>query len=119
MSSMNPKQTTESGTSPIKVIVLINFGLMILLVGPGSSHRLDLALRRAGVANLITIFLQTWVVGSTILMTLWFVWRLVSKAKGVEDKQRRPATSDWILLLAWWAVLVLLCLYAFMMGMGG
>ena len=92
---------------------------MLALIGPGNSHKLDLALRKAGVANLITLSLQVWVVGSTILATVLFARSLVKKSDAGSAKLSSPMTLDWVLLLTWWALLVLLCLYAFMAGMGG
>jgi hypothetical protein len=92
---------------------------MLALIGPGSSHKLDLALRRAGLANLVTLSLQIWVVGSTILATVFFVLSLVKRPETAAGRWPGPNTLDWVLFVAWWVVLIFLCMYAFMMGMGG
>jgi hypothetical protein len=92
---------------------------MLALIGPGSSRRLYLVLRRAGLANLITMSFQIWFVGSTILATALFARSLTKKSDVGLEKLARPTTFDWVLLLMWWTVLVFLCLYAFMMGLGG
>jgi hypothetical protein len=119
MSSVGSTLNPQRGVKPVRVIVIINFVLMLALIGPGSSHKLDLALRRAGLANLITLSLQVWVVGSTILATALFVRALVKGPDTFAGKPQRPAPLDLVLLLAWWIVMILLCLFAFMMGMGG
>ena len=92
---------------------------MLALIGPGSSRKLYIALKSAGVANLVTLTIQVWFIGSTILATVLFAWAFAKKSDIGVVKQLRPTTLDWIILLAWWTVLVVLCLYAFMMGLGG
>jgi hypothetical protein len=62
---------------------------------------------------------QVWFVGSTILATALFARSLTKKSDVGLEKLARPTTFDWVLLLMWWTVLVFLCLYAFMMGLGG
>lgn len=116
MSTANSQQTPQKRINLGRAIILVNFILMLALAGPGSSHQVDLVLRRAGVANLITLALQVWFIGSTLVVTLFFAWRLRRSDGGAG---RRPAKLDWVLLAAWWCVVILLSMYAFMMGMGG
>jgi amino acid transporter len=115
---MDLEQPTRTGINLIRATILVNFLILLVLVGPGSSHEVDLVLRRAGVASLVTLVLQLWFVGSTLLVTLLFVWRL-RKSATPGSKLPKLAKLDWILLLSWWCVAILLCMYAFMMGMGG
>jgi hypothetical protein len=119
MSNTNSKSSAGIGAMLIRVLVLINFVLMLVLIGPGRSHNLDLALRRAGIASALTLALQIWFVGATLLATALFVWGLLRKSDVTEAKTLRPKRLDWILVLTWWATVVILCLYAFMIGMGG
>lgn len=108
-----------SRTNLCRIILIVNFMFVLALVGPGSNRKLYLALKSAGVANLATLTIQVWFIGSTILATVLFAWAFAKKSDMGVVKHLRPTTLDWIILLAWWTVLVVLCLYAFMMGMGG
>jgi len=49
----------------IRVLLIANFVLFLILLGPGMSHKFDLALRRAGIEDLVGRLTQIWVVGST------------------------------------------------------
>jgi hypothetical protein len=119
MSDGESKSSARSDSKLIRVPLTINFILLLALIGPGSSHKLDLALRRAGLANAITLALQAWFVGSTVFATAFFIRRLVKKSDAVPGEPPRSATFDSVLLLVWWIAVILACLYAFMMGMGG
>jgi len=103
----------------IRIILVVNFVLILALIGPGSGHKLDLALRRAGLARIISSSLQIWFVGSTILSTALFAVALVKKSDVDLHRFSRPTKLDWVLLLTWWAALILISLFAFMMGFGG
>ena len=104
-------------TRLIRSILILNFILLLLLLGPGSSHELDLKLRRLGVENTIVWSIQFCFVAGTILATALFILAYTSKLK--LQAVATPTRLDWILLLAWWFVILVLCLFAFMMGMGG
>jgi hypothetical protein len=119
VTSADAKPTTHSLAKLIRAGLIINLVLILLLIGPGRSHELDLALRRVGLQNFINLFLQVWFVGSTLLTTMFFLWTLVKKPTAIMEKLPRPAPLDWALFLSWWVVLILVCLYAFMLGMGG
>jgi len=41
------------------------------------------------------------------------------KSHVVVGEPRKKATLDGVLLLVWWIVVILVCLYAFSLGMGG
>ena len=101
----------------LRVLLIINFIVLLALIGPGSSHELDLKLRRLGIENLIVRAVQFWVVCATFLATLLFIQMLVSKSETLPP--RSPTKLDWTLFLGWWIVIALCCMYAFMMGMGG
>jgi hypothetical protein len=103
----------------IRFPIIINFVLLVALIGPGSNRAFYFASKKAGVAASITLALQIWFVASSLFATTLFVWSLLRKSDVTEAKTLRPKRLDWILVLTWWATVVILCLYAFMMGMGG
>ena len=91
-----------------------------MLISPvGRNRNLYKAMRGTGFAALITTALQVWVVGATLFVTALFLWRKTRKSDAVMGQQPRKAPPDGVLLLTWWIVLGLACLYAFMMGLGG
>jgi hypothetical protein len=104
----------------IRVIVIANFVLMLILIGPGSSHRLDLTLRRLGVENFVGRILQLWIIGSSLFVTALFV-AMVWKNRRTEetDIPRQRLRLEGMLVIAWWLVLVVVCAYGFILGMGG
>jgi len=56
----------------------VNFVVLLALIGPGSSHELDLKLRRLGVEAIIGRGVQFWLVASTITARVLFgliLWR--------------------------------------------
>jgi hypothetical protein len=112
--------SVRKGARLIRILIGVNFVLMLALIGPGRSHELDLVLRRIGLEDLIGRSLQVWIVGSTILTTALFA--------GIAWKKRRMKPSETplprirvegMLLLAWWVTLLGLLAYGFMLGMGG
>lgn len=117
MSNTHSKSTHASGTGLLRILLLINFALLLVLIGPGNNRQLYLAERRAGVAHIVTHSLQFWFIGSTVVVTVLFIRALVSRSEAFPS--RRPTRLDWALLLGWWFVGALFCMLAFMMGMGG
>ena len=103
----------------VRVPIVINFVLLLLLIGHGSSRKLYLVSNRAGVADLTVHALQIWVVGATVFATAMFVWRRFKRSHAEAQQPPKDARLDGMLLLTWWVVLILACLYAFNMGMGG
>jgi hypothetical protein len=104
----------------VRVPLLINFMLLFSLLSPlGTSRKLYKAERAAGIAASITLTLQVWVIGTTLFATAVFVWARIKRSDPVTGKRWKPAKFDWGLLVFWWILIVLLCLFAFMMGMGG
>ena len=102
----------------VRIPITINFALLLALVTLGSSRELYLASTKAGVAAPITLTLQVWFVASTIFATVFFARSLFRKTEP-QSEAMRPKTLDWVLILSWWAVLAIVCLFAFMTGMGG
>lgn len=103
----------------IRVLTIANFSVMLLLIGLGRSHELDLALRRLGLEDVIGRSLQVWFVGATLLATTLFVGVLWKKSRlGPSDTQLRIKTEA-ILLSAWWLTLLALLAFGYMLGMGG
>lgn len=119
MSIADSVRTIRSGPKLIRIVLITNFFVLLALIGPGMSHELDLALRRAGVEDLIGRSLQVWIVGSTMFTTALFV-SILWKKKGTTPGALAPKLKfEGALLLAWWIALVGLLAYGFMLGMGG
>lgn len=114
MDDAGPKSVAAKGPELLRVLLIINFILLVALIGPGSSRQLYLAAKRVGIAHFITYFLQVWFIGSTILATILFIRMLVSKSRIL-----KPTKLDWGLFLGWWSIAACVCAFAFMMGMGG
>ena len=114
-----PKANANGGVMLFRVPIIINFVLLVLLIGPGNSRKLYQALGGAGLANLIILAIQLWVVGATLFATALFVWRQFKKSNPETKQPAKGTKQDGVLLLTWWIVLILACLYAFNMGMGG
>ena len=100
----------------VTAIVLINVALLVALVLPWSRNWY-LALKREGLDESVILAFQLWVVGSTLLATVSFVWRRVKETK--LRYNANPMTFDGMFLAAWWTVLILMCLCALGMGAGG
>lgn len=114
MDDVDPKSLPAKRPQLLRVLLIINFVVLVALIGPGSSHQLYLAGKRIGIAHLITYSLQGWFIGSTVIATVLFIRKLVSKS-GI----LKPTKLDWGLFLGWWSIVACLCAFAFMMGMGG
>lgn len=107
-------------TLMVRVPLLINFVILLALISPlGTSRKLYKAEREAGIAAPITLALQVWVVESTLFATTVFVWGRLKKSDTISGNRWKPTKLDGGLLLVWWILIVLSCLFAFMMGMGG
>jgi hypothetical protein len=117
MSSTDLKSSAARGTQLIRVLLMINFALLLALIGPGNNRRLYLAGRRMGIAHIVTHSLQFWFIGSTVVVTALFIRILLSTPKALRTSS--PTKLDWALFLSWWFVVALCCMFAFMMGMGG
>lgn len=98
----------------VRVLLIANFAVMLVLIGPGRSHELDLALRRAGLEGLIGRSIQVWIVGSTVIATTLFLI-LAWKRKKILPRIR----FEGMLLIAWWVALLGVLAYGFMLGLGG
>jgi hypothetical protein len=108
--------STRRDIKLVRVLLIINFVVLLALIGPGSSHELDLKLRRLGIHDILGRGVQVWIAVSTITATVLFgltLWKnrttLPLKSVGLES----------ILLLSWWTAILALCAYGFMLGMGG
>jgi hypothetical protein len=117
MSEAKPVLRTAKTRKPIRILLIVNFIMLFWLVGPGTSHKLRLAEKRLGIANIIVHTFQFWTVASTVLLITLFVRVLLSRSE--ISRAQRPTKLDWILFLIWVFAVTILCLFAFMMGMGG
>jgi hypothetical protein len=120
MNSADSQPSRRGAANPTRVLIIINYLLFFLLISPvGRNREFYKGIRAAGLAPLVTTTLPLWVIGTTLFVTALFLWRMVKRSNAVAGRVPRNATLDGVLLLVWWIVLILACLYAFMMGMGG
>jgi hypothetical protein len=117
MSDGNPIVGMRKLRKLTRTLLIVNFVLLLFLIGPGSSRKLYLAERRLGIAHTITYSLQFWFIASTILSLVLFIWILVSRSE--RCRAQRPTGLDWALFLGWFLVATFFCLFAFMLGLGG
>ena len=120
MSSVGSQLSGPKGAALIRILIAINFVLFFLLISPiGRSRQLYESIRNAGFGALATTALPLWFAGTTLIVTVLYSWRRLKKSGVVAERPPRRGRLDGVLLLAWWIVLIVVCLYAFMMGMGG
>jgi len=117
MRAENPIASARKARRLSRTLLIVNFVLLFLLVGPGNSRKLYLAEKRLGIAHTIVFSLQFWFIASTLLAAALFVLTLVSKSE--VWRAQRPTKLDWALFLSWIFLVTVFCLFAFMMGMGG
>jgi hypothetical protein len=117
MSADTPIVGTRKARRLIRTLLTVNFVLLFLLIGPGSSHKLYVAEKRLGIAHIIVHTLQFWFIASTILAAALFARTVVSRSE--VWRSQRPTKLDWALFVVWAVVVAIFCLFAFMMGMGG
>jgi len=118
MSSTELKSPARRSVQLLRILLVINFVLLLALIGPGNSRELYLAERKMGLAQIITQSLQLWFVGSTVVVTALFIRLSVLRSKMLLVSQS-PTKLDWALFLSWWFVVAICCMLAFIMGMGG
>jgi hypothetical protein len=100
----------------LRTLLIINFTLLVILVGPGNSRKLYLAEKRLGVADMIVHSLQFWFVVSTLFVTVLFAGLVISKSETL--RSQRPTKLDWALFLCWFVLATIVISLAFMTGMG-
>ena len=119
MSGAGSKLKGRNGVTIITVLITINFVLLLLLISPlGRSRELYTAIRDSGFGPLATTWVPVWFALTTLIATVLYFWRKLRRQDVVEQPAPRRAL-DGVLLLGWWIAIMLACLYAFMMGMGG
>ncbi len=119
MKELKEQSNVRRPLSLITVLLSTNFALFVLLISPlGRSRGLYNAIHEAGLAVWLTA-LPLWFGGTTLFVTALFFWKAIKKPNQVSDEKPKNTRLDGLLLLAWWIVLILACMYAFMMGMGG
>jgi len=119
MSSVDSQSRIRRSINITRVLFSINFVIFLLLIGPvGRNREIYKTIRESGFAPLMAA-VPLWFVGTTLFVTALFVWKKIKKSNEVTGQAPRNAALDGKLLLIWWGILILSCLYAFMMGMGG
>src|SRR5271170_658287 len=89
----------------MRFLLLVNFALLLVFLGPGRSGAVGLALRRTGFGDLIILCCQIWFIGSTLVATALFMivgWRKRNTPEGSSPRMILEGT----LLLAWWATVL-------------
>lgn len=119
MSTADLGWAIRRGPKLVRIILIVNFLILLLLVGPGRSRELDLAMRRAGMEDLIGHSMQVWIVGSTIFSTGLFVGILWKRKRMPPEVPTTKVRVEGSLLVLWWLALIGLMAYGFMLGMGG
>jgi hypothetical protein len=105
----------------IRIVLLINFLLLVAWFGPLNNQKVYQALRDWGVLDAEVLAEQIWIVFSTLFATGFFFWRLVGRQKTSPTATTvgHSPVVDGVLLFAWWIALLGICAYAFMLGMAG
>ena len=108
------------GSSLVRIPIIVNFVLFVLLISPlGRDRDLYKAMRDSGLAASIARAAQAWVIGATLFATAAFFLRKIRKSNPVAGQATTSTTLDGILLVSWWLVIILACVYAFVLGTGG
>ena len=76
-------------------------------------------LKGAGLADIISWVTLLIVFGSTLFATIVFLQGALRKPSAAVVGTRRAMISDGVLLLSWWVVLSGLCIYGYLLGLGG
>ena len=118
MSTADAGCIVSKGPRLVRTLLIVNFSLFILAIGPGTSHQLDLDLRRLGIAELIGRSVQVWAVGSTLVATIMFPL-IVWKKRKVAPPAFAGLEVEGMLLVLWWMTLIGLCVYGYAIGHGG
>jgi hypothetical protein len=116
---MSIKDSTEGNRKRltwVTAVVLLNFALLAALLLPWSRNW-DLALKREGLDATVALAFQLWLLGSTLIATVFFVWRRAKETRF--HYNGNPMTIDGVFLAVWWTVLVLGILYGLGLGAGG
>lgn len=104
----------------ITVLVIVNFVLLLVSLGPGRNHNIDLALRNAGVEDLIGRLWQVWTIASTLVASVLFAIVLWRRRNTPELKAVSSTVGlEGVLLLAWWATICGLLTYGLVLGTSG
>ncbi len=120
----SPAEPTFSvSRKAIRLISLLNLVLFGLFVVPVAHRWVDrgfLSLRAIHLEDAVGWSLQVWIFGSTALATVLFGRAVWKKRRTVfVGAPSAPLKAEGMLLAAWWIALLGLCVYGFMLGMGG
>lgn len=119
MNTADSVWTIRRGPTLIKVIVILNFLILVAALGPGRSHQFDLVLRRAAIEDLIGYSMMVWILGSTIFVSALFALMLWKKTRMPSGAVTVKLKLEGFLVLLWWVTILGFMAYGFMLGMGG
>jgi hypothetical protein len=94
MSSAASQLNERTGAALVRILITINFVLLLLLISPiGRSRDLYRDIRGGGFGVLATTGLPLWFALTTLIATALHFWRKVRKQDVVEHRcQREPST---------------------------
>ncbi len=102
----------------VRVTTLLDFFLALLIVVPVAHRSVDRglhALRGLGLEDLVGWAIPIWILGSTILATLLYVWILWRQPKVLSSAR---LSLEGKLIIAWWITLSTLVIYGYSLGTG-
>ena len=119
MNTADASCVVRKGPKLVITLLIINFLLLILAMGPGSSRDLYIAMKRAGISDLLGHLFQVWVVGSTLVATITFPVILCKNWNMPAEAAIRGVALAGTLLLLWWLALFGIFVYGSALGAGG
>jgi hypothetical protein len=120
MIGMVAGQRSSGGGKAIRIPILVNFLLLVALVGPLKSSRLYGTLKSLSLDDALTWIIQGWFIGSTIITSALYARSLKRKLRcGTETSTTDIGlVIDGAMLFAWWVTLLVIIAWALMLGMG-
>jgi hypothetical protein len=104
-------------------MMLLNFFFFALFVIPPTHRWIDrgfLVLRAIHLEEPVGWSLQVWLVGSTLVATVLLGIMFWRKRRAVAaGLPSEPIRLEGMLVGGWWLIVIGVCAYAFMLGMGG
>ena len=120
MNDARPYAGSGRAHKAIRGIALTNFGLVAICILPATRNLMEQIFRALSPYPLLPWLFDLWIVGSTLFASALFAWELRKRGSGgiPAGHASRMIAVDGLILVAWWATLLVICAYAFMLGMG-
>ncbi len=101
----------------IRWIVLFNMVVVVTIANSTRGTSLDRMLSR--LPDVVFPAVDIWLVGSTLALAVVFLSILIPWRKNNNLAPRFAIVLDGLLTLGWWVALALVCLGAYIKGLGG